>query len=244
MAQRVGTYEKGKNKGRQWEVYEDPASQTGWTRKEFDPWDKSNNGGPTEYFTPYNMAAAEVDDQIAQRNAAEKAAMAAARSAEQTQASAREAALRDARLKANERAWNEGVRQFNTKQGLEERQLGINERQGNRELDLRELDTRTRLKLGLRELQLREQEGGARDMRDREQNVMNYIQAIGRLRLPLPELQALSQRAVAGIIPGGAAPGAGGAPGALTADQWAALGQGVSRDYEQRQIGQGSGLRA
>lgn len=251
---RTGQYMEGPNKGRKWEIYEDPASQTGWTRKN---WSPSKPG--TEYFEPFNADAADVDEQAAinSRRAAEHAADVANQgrvraAAEQQTADEKVAALVRGGL---EGSWKLKDREYGLQKddrNIRRDDLAMRTRQGNRELDLREMDQRTRLQLGLRELQLREQEGGNTDMRARERNVLDYVQGIGRLRLPLNELRALSQRAVAGIVPGGAAPAApggaqvapNGAGGALTADQWQALVDGTARDFEVRQIGQGSALAA
>jgi hypothetical protein len=235
-----GKITTGPNKGRTFERYADPASQTGYTQKEYDPNDPSH----TEYFSPYNYSADQVDEEQASSDAASRAATAAQRSAQSTNDDAKQAALRQAKLQAGERAWNEGVRQYNTGLDYKNRDLAARTSSDKRANDIRELDARTRLKLGLRELQLKEQFHGDDDMRAREQNVLSYVQAIGKLRLPYPELQALSQRAVAGIVPGGAGGGGAGAGGgALTADQWQALATGTSRDWEQSQAaGQGSAL--
>lgn len=254
MPKMTGKFTTGTNKGRQYEIYQDPASDTGYTRKNWD----ENDPNRTEYFEPYNYAAAQVDDEAAQMSAANSAANSAARAARATSANDRAAKFEYEKQRANERNFQEGVRQYNEGAGLKRDDMGLRRDQfgldrenavadrgiKKQDLKLRELDTRTRLQIGLRELELNEQKFGADDMRSRERNVMDYVKSIGQLRLPYAELQALSQRAVAGIIPGGAAPG-GGAPsggGALTADQWQALAQGVSRDWEQRQIGQGSAL--
>jgi hypothetical protein len=310
MVQMAGQYTKGKNKGRQWEVYAEPGTSTGYTRKEWDPNDSSNNGGPTEYFSPFNYSAAQADDQLAQQGRAEQAARAAQVNGRQQDDDRKSAAFWQGVQQGNERTYQRGVyefdqgqnyknrdlesrnklgnreldlrgRELDSKNKLGNRDLDVRERLGNRENDLRELDTRTRLQLGLRELELRDREGGAKDFRDRERNVMDYLGAIGKLRLPYAELQALSQRAVQGIIPGGAAPtpapaaplvgpngqpmlfpsvqpgapttvptGGAGTPaatlpaGALTPDQWQALAQGMNRDWEQSQIGQGSAVAA
>lgn len=276
MPRMEGTFDEGKNKGRKWQVYADPGSKTGYTRKNFDPYDTSNDGGPTEYFEPFDMASADVDDRKSASKAATAAAKAAQRKAEDQDDDRRNSSFWLGVQQANERTYQEGVRQFDEGQGLKRDELGfrredserddddrredlgLRRKQGNRELDLKEMDSRTRLQLGLRELELREREGGSDDLRAREKNVMDYLTTIGKLRLPHSELQALGQRAVAGIIPGQAAPAAAlpaggpgvaaampaGPGGALSADQWAALAQGVARDYEQRQIGQGSALSA
>jgi hypothetical protein len=65
----TGTYQEGKNKGRKWEAYEDPASSTGWTIKNWDPYNPSK-----EYFGDYNAAAADVDEQNQQNRSAQGAA--------------------------------------------------------------------------------------------------------------------------------------------------------------------------
>lgn len=45
-------------KRRRYQLYPDPASlTTGWTRKDYDPLDSSNNGRPTESFSPYDLQA-------------------------------------------------------------------------------------------------------------------------------------------------------------------------------------------
>lgn len=256
MVQMSGSYTKGKSKGRQWEVYADPAqTSTGYTRKEWDPHDSSNNGGPTEYFSPFNFSAAQADDQVQQQGRAEQAARAAQASARQQDEDNKSSAFWQGVQQANERQYQRGVTEFDQGMGFKNRDLESRTKLGNRELDIRKdianLDNRTRLQLGLKELELREREGGAQDMRSREKNVMDYLTTIGKLKIPYTELMALQQRAVQGIIPGGAAP-AGAAPaavaagaganggGALTPDQWQALAQGVGRDWEGRQIGQGS----
>lgn len=231
-----GRFTEGRDKGKSWEIYQDPASKSGWTRKVWNPYDTSNDGKPTEYFGEFDYGAAEVDAQ----SSANKAAEAAAKNAQQEAAA--KAAKDEADRKAagfwqgvqatNERTYQEGVRQFNEGQALK-----------SREVDLRAMDQRDRMRLGLRELELNEKTAGNTDQRNREKNVLDYLGAIGKLKLPYPELVALSQRAIAGIVPGGAGQGGkNGGGGALTADQWAALGNGVVRDWETRQVGQGNPL--
>lgn len=252
MPQMTGRFATGKNKGRSWQVYADPASRTGYPRKQWDPNDPSG----TEYFEPFDYSAAEMDEASAAEAAAAKAAKAAERAARQKADRDQESAFWQGVQRANERAYQEGVRQYDQGYQLERDEFNEGRRVSDRDFDekrrvsdrdykLNELDTRTRLQIALREVELSEKQFGASDMRARERNVMDYLTRIGDLRLPYTELQALSQRAVAGIIPGAAAPGAAGAGaggGALTADQWQALATGVQRNYEQRQIGQGSAL--
>lgn len=226
-----GRFNEGPNKGKSWQVYADPAQQRGYTRKIWDQYDTSNGGKPTEYFEPFDYGAAEVDaqgvDQSRQTAAATAAAVAAQRQAQQAADDTKAAAFWKGTQEYNERGYQEGVRQFDKGQRLNE------------------VTQRDKLRLGLQELKLRESEGQNGDARAKEKNVMDYLGAIGRLRLPYSELRALSQRAVAGIIPGQqqAANAQAGAQtaqaGALTADQWQALSQGVSRDYEVGLVGQG-----
>lgn len=245
----TGRFDSGPNKGRQFEIYQDPASKTGWTRKNWNPYDTANGGKPTENFEEFDYGAAEVDADAADRASANAAAAAAKKQADQEAALGAKGKSAEALQAKAERDFQEGVRRYNTTEGRQAAEEERLRQQGNRELDLKAVDQRTRLQLGLRELELREREGGNTDARARERNVLDYIQGIGRLRLPLAELRALSQRAVQGIVPGApvgspAQVAPNGSGGALTADQWAALGEGVARDYETRQIGQGSGLAA
>ena len=225
-----GRFTEGPNKGKNWAVYADPAQTRGYTRKIWDPYDTTNGGKPTEYFEPFDMASAEVDaqqaDQTAQNAAATAAAVAAQRSAQRQRDDEQAAGFWRGVQEYNERGYQEGVRQFDKGQRLAE------------------TTQRDRLRLGLQELVLREREGQNTDARNREKNVMDYISGISKLRLPLSELRALSQRAVSGIIPGGpamtGAEAATAQAGALTADQWQALVDGTVRDYEARQVGQRS----
>lgn len=347
----------------QTQVYADPASKTGYTKKVWDPTDASDGGKPTYYYEDTEDPNPKSTIQGSPANVSPSSpsgSQSAAASAAQSAANDQSALARQAQgnQEYNNRAFLEGVRQYNTPSGYQQgllansaadiglrrdlgegdltlrRDLGegdlgvrrdtlaadttykqgllgqsaneltsldkyrgqtIAQQEADRalkdkidsgNLDVSRLDSNTKLRLGLRELQLREQEGNATDQRAREQNVMTYLGAISKLRLPYAELQALSQRAVAGIVPGsastkvadtsaaeadaataaafgtgggsaapahvtdgpvGAANGASGGgsdpTGALTADQWAALAQGTTRDWEQNQIGQhGAGL--
>lgn len=236
MPATTGRFTEGKDKGKSWQVYQDPASKTGWTRKVWNPYDVSNNGAPTEVFGDFDMAAAEVDEQSAAEKAAKKAAERQQAAAAQAAADAKTKAYWDSVIASGGKRFDEDVRQFNENRGLR-----------GREIDVRDAERRDRLRLGLRELQLSEENSANTDMRSREKNVLSYLESIGNLRLPYPELVALSQRAVAGIVPGAAVQGGkgkgGGGGGALTADQWAAIAQGTARNWEQRQAaGQGNPL--
>lgn len=235
--QTEGRFTSGPNKGKRWQVYQDPAQRGGYTRKIWDQYDTSNGGAPTEYFEPFDYGAAEVDAQAEDRATANAQATAARVAAARAQEQAVEAAKQERGAgfwksvqDANERSYQEGVRQFDKQHRLAE------------------TTQRDRLRLGLQELTLREREGQNTDARARERNVMDYVGAISKLRLPYAELRALSQRAVAGVIPGAApmtgAQAATAQAGALTADQWAALAEGTARDYEYRQIGQKSSALA
>lgn len=234
MPATTGRFTEGKDKGKSWQVYQDPASKTGWTRKVWNPYDVSNNGAPTEYFGEFDMAAAEVDEQSASEKAAKKAAERQQLAARQAAADTQNKAFWDSVIASGGKRFDEDVRQFNVGQQTKDREINV-----------RDAERRDRLRLGLRELELSEANNSNTDLRSREKNVLSYLDAIGSLRLPYPELVALSQRAVAGIVPGAAGQGGkgNGGGGALTADQWAAIAQGTARNWEQRQAaGQGNPL--
>lgn len=75
---RTGKFKKGKHKNWWYEVYQDPGSHTGWTRKIWRMQDTSNGGRPTEYFEPYDMEGQLLDES---QEAAKQAAKAAKRKA-------------------------------------------------------------------------------------------------------------------------------------------------------------------
>ena len=50
MPPTTGVIEKGKHRGWLWEVFEDPDSPSGWTRKIWNPRDRSAGGKPKEFF--------------------------------------------------------------------------------------------------------------------------------------------------------------------------------------------------
>lgn len=99
--QMTGRFTTGPNKGKLWQIYPDPASKTGWTRKIWSKSDTSNGGKPAESFEDFDYGAAEVDTdeedaRVAQtqRVAATKAAKDAQDKADADAATEREAAAR------------------------------------------------------------------------------------------------------------------------------------------------------
>lgn len=101
-----------------WQIYADPASATGYTRKLWNPRDDSNGGRPTEYFDKnYDFAADQRDEEATSSRTAQKAAEKAQAKAEKDAAIAREEAARKAAgqnvVNTADRNYGEGVRQFN-----------------------------------------------------------------------------------------------------------------------------------
>lgn len=82
-----------------WQIYPDPASSTGYTRKLWNPRDDSNGGKPTEYFDKnYDFAADQRDEEAVSGRLAQKAAqMAQAAAEKKASQDAAEKALNDSK---------------------------------------------------------------------------------------------------------------------------------------------------
>lgn len=232
MPRMEGVFSDGPDKGRPWQVYADPASPTGYTRKRWDPYAPDH----VEYFDPYNYAAAAEDERQQQARDAAAAAEQSRLDAIRRDFLGRDAAATNSQNRYRDTLFTEDTRRFDVQQ----QQTARTERNRVQQAKdaLKEQRRQYDLTYGQRQTEI-----GNQDMRSREQNLLTYLQAIGRLHLPYAELQALSQRAVAGIVPGGTASGGGAGTASLTPDQWAAMAQGTTRDWEVGQVGQGNPLR-
>ena len=240
MPQMTGRFKDGKNKGRRWEIYEDSASPTGYTRKNWDPKDSSR----TEYFEPHDYRA-DVEDENEKR--AKKLAQSAHDNAFRAEQKAREERYMSRLDKQDEdaqrynahlldRADQTQSRELGSLEKRQSRQLGSAERVASLDRKARMDEIRVRLAEDRRQFDLthgldREKFGETRRQfdlshrTDEEELVLKALDSVHRLTLPRQAKEDLALAMVSGKMPTlGEANAATG--GAITPGQWAAMIQG------------------
>lgn len=141
MAAQTGRFKDGKKKGWRWEIYQDPASPTGWTRKIWDPKDASNGGRPTEYFEAHDF---EADLEDAREAAATVAARTASRAAQVRNRAAAEDSVSRERDYEEDRAYRykDLDRESLERRGREDRESREREAKADRKQRLKEIELR------------------------------------------------------------------------------------------------------
>lgn len=148
----TGRFKAGDYKGWRWEIYPDPASPTGWTRKIFNPRDTSNGGRPTEYFDWHDYQADAEDDADREAKAQAQAANDTRRS--QTRANVEASKTRE-RDYEEDRVYEEKGRERTSRETTSrlDREARLGESTADRQARMRELELR--LKEDRRQFDLR-----------------------------------------------------------------------------------------
>lgn len=174
-ASTTGRYKDGKKKGWRWEIYPDPASPTGWTKKEWNPKDTSNGGRPAEYFDWHDYDA-DLED------AATQAATSASRSAQT--ASDRQALVQrqDAADRQREAELDRSYGEKDT-----DREFRAREAEADRRIRKREIETR--LKEDRRQFDLTFGLQQQDRQLDRDKFGLSVVEANAKMRGPLDYFQ-------------------------------------------------------